>query len=147
MILRSSLFARGVDRFQSGDDSFRGFIDVRLFHVFFAFDEGKDGLIEEGGDTGWYLALLAAAINDVKAGVSLATILETNRAKLQARYNGKFTSDKAINRNLVAEEAVLNKGQELVNALNAQAPVGKVLNGALTAALIAQGNRGESETK
>jgi len=73
-------------------------------HVF----EGKPldvvNLFEEGGDVCWYLGLLCKAI-----GRTLVAMLRTNIAKLFKRYPEKFTEDCAINRDLAAEQQILNQ--------------------------------------
>ena len=57
---------------------------------------------EEIGDLMWYVANLCNM-----NGWDLREILDTNIAKLEARYPEKFTEEKAINRNLVAEREIL----------------------------------------
>jgi len=57
---------------------------------------------EEVGDNNWYEAVLLDAL-----GQDWETMLQTNIAKLEARYNGKFSSDKAINRDLDTERKIL----------------------------------------
>ena len=60
---------------------------------------------EELGDLMWYVACYCKLMNwDLKA------ILETNIAKLQARYPEKFTSEQAFNRDLQTERKILNDG-------------------------------------
>lgn len=54
-------------------------------------DPGK--LIEEAGDTLWYIAKLAR-----ECGVTLEDIAEGNINKLKARYPEGFDSDKSTNR-------------------------------------------------
>ena len=48
---------------------------------------------------------LFCLVNDI----DIEQILDTNISKLKARYGEKFTSDKAINRNLVLEREILEK--------------------------------------
>jgi NTP pyrophosphatase (non-canonical NTP hydrolase) len=57
---------------------------------------------EELGDFCWYLANFCK-----KNDLDLEEILDTNIAKLEARYPEKFTEEKAINRNLDAERKIL----------------------------------------
>lgn len=57
---------------------------------------------EEIGDLMWYIACHCK-----NKGWDLGEIMATNIAKLQARYPEKFTSEKAINRNLVREREIL----------------------------------------
>ena len=57
---------------------------------------------EEIGDVLWYLARLCALTN-----VTLEQCMETNIAKLKARYGDKFTEHAALNRDLTKEREVL----------------------------------------
>ena len=57
---------------------------------------------EELGDLMWYIASLC----EMK-GWDLNKICETNINKLKSRYPEKFTSEKAINRNLEKERLIL----------------------------------------
>lgn len=59
----------------------------------------KVEITKELGDLLWYINLTASAI-----GVPLEVIMETNLAKLRARYKDKFTSDRALNRNTTEED-------------------------------------------
>jgi len=57
---------------------------------------------EEVGDTMWYIANLCNINN-----WNLNEILDTNIKKLEVRYPDKFSSDKAINRDLEVERKIL----------------------------------------
>lgn len=57
---------------------------------------------EELGDAMWYIANLCNM-----HGWDLRDILDTNIAKLEARYPEKFTEEQALNRNLSAERQIL----------------------------------------
>ena len=57
---------------------------------------------EEVGDFLWYLANFCYDHN-----IDLEQVMATNIAKLKARYPDKFTSDKAINRDLDTERKIL----------------------------------------
>lgn len=59
---------------------------------------------EEIGDIMWYIANYCN-VN----GFDLEAIMERNIEKLRARYPEKFTTDKAINRDLEAEREVLSR--------------------------------------
>ena len=98
-------------------------VDTRLFHaiVGIATESSElletlkfDGtpidtvnLLEEFGDLNWYQAIGINASNGTFSGV-----LETNIAKLKSRYGDKFSSEAAINRNVVTERAIL-EGQQI----------------------------------
>ena len=57
---------------------------------------------EEIGDTLWYIANMCNM-----HGWDLRDILDTNIAKLEARYPEKFTEESALNRNLKKEREIL----------------------------------------
>jgi len=93
-------------------------VDTRLFHsvIGIASESAEllealklDGtpidtinMLEEFGDLNWY-----QAIGIDQAGGSFEQVLERNIAKLKARYPNKFTSEHAINRDVVKERAIL----------------------------------------
>lgn len=78
-----------------------------MMNVVFAegeFDNVNFG--EEVGDLMWYTAIGLDATNQ-----NFDNCLETNKSKLQARYNkGKFTSEDAIERDLDVERTILTNG-------------------------------------
>lgn len=59
---------------------------------------------EEIGDLMWYVACHCE-----NKGWDLSEILKTNIEKLKSRYPEKFSSDKALNRNLRRERKILEK--------------------------------------
>jgi hypothetical protein len=63
-------------------------------------------VLEEMGDIFWYSAIAIDATNG-----NWSQILETNIAKLKHRYPDKFTSENAINRDVVAERKILEKNE------------------------------------
>jgi len=80
-------------------------IEALLQHV---KGEGKLDVVnvqEEFGDLAWYQAIGVDATN-----ADWEQILETNIAKLRARYPEKFTSENAINRDLRKERSILEGG-------------------------------------
>lgn len=96
-------------------------IDARLFHAIVGIATESTELIEavqravqqnteidivnvleEMGDISWYQAILVDATK-----ADWDQILRTNITKLKARYPDKFTTDDAINRDLVAERKIL----------------------------------------
>lgn len=64
----------------------------------------KINLFEENGDIFWYQAVMADICNK-----SFEELMEKNIAKLRARYGEKFSSEKAINRNLDLERKILEE--------------------------------------
>lgn len=64
----------------------------------------RANLIEELGDSFWYMARLANLL-----GTDFGEIMEKNNAKLKARYGGKFTEHAALNRDLNKEREILEK--------------------------------------
>lgn len=63
-------------------------------------------VLEEMGDIFWYSAIAIDATNG-----NWDQILETNIAKLKHRYPDKFTSENAINRDLIAEREILENNE------------------------------------
>lgn len=63
---------------------------------------------EELGDTMWYIANICN-LNDW----DLREIMATNIRKLETRYPEKFTTDKAINRDLSTERIILEGGENV----------------------------------
>ena len=63
---------------------------------------------EELGDVNWYQAIIVDSTNS-----NWDEILNTNIAKLRARYPDKFTSDSAINRDLTTERKILEGEQNV----------------------------------
>lgn len=64
----------------------------------------KVNLVEEAGDVLWYLALLLRTL-----GSSFEEAMDKNVRKLEVRYGGQFSSQKALTRDLDAERAELEK--------------------------------------
>ncbi len=65
-------------------------------------DQKRAKIIDEAGDTLWYMALLFKNFD-----IDLEEVYAANIAKLAARYPEKFTTDAALNRDLEAESNVL----------------------------------------
>jgi NTP pyrophosphatase (non-canonical NTP hydrolase) len=59
---------------------------------------------EELGDLLWYIAIGCKAL-----GVDMSAVADRNIEKLAARYPEKFTTEKALNRNIEAEREILEK--------------------------------------
>lgn len=66
----------------------------------------KPNVIEETGDTLWYLPLICEAM-----GITLEDAAEINRLKLAKRYGDSFSSEKALNRDLEGERVILESGR------------------------------------
>lgn len=85
-------------------------LDMLKKHIFYGKDIDIANLIEEIGDSNWYnaqlfsLALEKAFINDSD------DVFQINYNKLDARYQGKFSKEKAIERDLTNERAILEAG-------------------------------------
>jgi len=63
-------------------------------------------VVEELGDKLWYIALALDAV-----GATFEEAMQKNIDKLEARYQGTFTEDKALNRDLEKEREVLTSNQ------------------------------------
>jgi NTP pyrophosphatase (non-canonical NTP hydrolase) len=64
-------------------------------------------VLEEAGDKLWYIALALDA-----AGYTIEDAMKRNIAKLRARYGDKFSVEKALNRDLLAERRLLEGGTQ-----------------------------------
>ncbi len=80
------------------------FLDALKKHVFYGKELDTVNLSEEMGDIFWYCALIADEL-----GVDFSKVMDTNIAKLKARYGEKFSETKAENRNLKAERNILEQ--------------------------------------
>lgn len=74
-------------------------------------------LQEEIGDCFWYLAILAK-----EAGMSFEDIMAQNINKLKTRYPDKFTEEKALNRDLIAERRELEREDHRQDYLDSVKP-------------------------
>lgn len=81
-------------------------LDMLKKHLNYGKDFDKPNAIEELGDLCWYLAIACDEL-----GVSFEEIMTININKLKARYGEKFSSDKAINRDLETERKILEGGE------------------------------------
>lgn len=80
------------------------------------FNNGKMDHVnirEEIGDLFWYVAIL---LNET--GGTFEDAMQINIAKLKARFPDKFEADKANNRDLVAERAILEDGIDRPNDID-----------------------------
>jgi len=78
------------------------FMDMMKKHLFYGKPQDTTNLKEEIGDILWYAAIALEALD-----TNFEEVMETNIAKLKARYPEKFTEDKALNRNLDTEREIL----------------------------------------
>jgi NTP pyrophosphatase (non-canonical NTP hydrolase) len=76
--------------------------DVYKKHIAYKKELDLVNVKEEIGDLMWYIANLCNMNS-----WDLREILDTNIAKLEARYPEKFTEEQAINRDLVTERQIL----------------------------------------
>lgn len=75
-------------------------------HVYYGKPLNRVNLLEELGDVLWYVALVGNFL-----GVSLEIVAERNIEKLRSRYPEKFDEHHAINRDLAAEQKILEGGK------------------------------------
>jgi NTP pyrophosphatase (non-canonical NTP hydrolase) len=71
-------------------------------HYVYGKDFDMTNMIEELGDTAWFLVGACTIL-----GINASDVLEKNIAKLQARYPEKFSEEKANNRDLLHEREIL----------------------------------------
>jgi len=84
-------------------------LDMLKKHIFYKKPLDTVNAIEELGDICWYMALGLKTL-----GTTFEDIMERNIKKLTARYPNKFTSEDAINRDLVTERTILEADKEEV---------------------------------
>ena len=77
-------------------------LDALKKHIYYNKELDKVNISEEIGDVLWYAALLCNCLE-----IDMQDVMDTNIAKLKARYPEKFDEDKAENRNLKKERRVL----------------------------------------
>jgi NTP pyrophosphatase (non-canonical NTP hydrolase) len=77
-------------------------LDAVKKHAYYGKALDEVNLVEELGGLFWYMAIMADEL-----GVDFESIMAKNLLKLQARYQGKFSSDRAMKRDLEEEKAWL----------------------------------------
>lgn len=82
------------------------FLDSVKKQLFYGAPKDATNLKEELGDLCWYMAVAMDSL-----GTNFEKVMETNIAKLRARYPEKFTSENALNRDLDAERKTLSQGE------------------------------------
>lgn len=84
------------------------FVDMLKKHIFYGKPLDRVNLFEEGGDTSWYLRIIADCLEDLAAGkCSFEEMVDRNIRKLKARFPEKFTENLANNRDLDKERTIL----------------------------------------
>ena len=77
-------------------------LDAVKKHCYYGKPLDKVNLFEEVGDLFWYLAILADEV-----GFDFEAAMKKNIEKLKARYEGKFSEKKAVERDLTKEREIL----------------------------------------
>ena len=80
------------------------FLDALKKHVFYGKELDTVNLSEEMGDIFWYCALIADELK-----IDFSQVMDTNIAKLKARYGDKFSEEKAEHRDLKTERTILEQ--------------------------------------
>lgn len=80
------------------------FADALKRHIFYGKSYDPVNLKEEIGDILWYVACACNALE-----LDMQDVMDTNIAKLKARYGEKFSEERAENRNLELEREILSK--------------------------------------
>ena len=80
------------------------FLDALKKHIFYGKELDRVNLKEEMGDLFWYLAIACDELD-----VAFEPLMETNIAKLKARYGEKFSEVKAEKRDLESERQILEQ--------------------------------------
>lgn len=80
------------------------FLDSLKKHIFYGKELDRVNLKEEMGDLFWYMAIACHEL-----GVEFEPLMETNIAKLKARYGEKFSEEKAEKRDLSTERQILEQ--------------------------------------
>ncbi len=87
---------------------------AELMEALLAYTEGEGldifNVLEEFGDINWYEAIAIDASNGELEAFGFEDVLRTNIEKLRKRFPEKFTSEKAIKRNLEDERETLETG-------------------------------------
>ena len=78
--------------------------DMLKKHVMYGKPLDITNAVEECGDALWYIAIVLS-----KAGVTLEDCMDRNIAKLRVRFPDKYTNQAALNRDLSAERAELER--------------------------------------
>ncbi len=79
--------------------------DALKKHIFYGKELKPSNILEECGDAMWYINLILDAY-----GFSWEQAMEVNIKKLRKRLGTSFSGDRAINRDLSAENKILEEG-------------------------------------
>ena len=79
--------------------------DALKRHFFYGKALDPVNVKEELGDLMWYINIVCSELN-----ITLEQVMEANIAKLEKRYEGGFTEQKAINRDTGTERTILENG-------------------------------------
>lgn len=78
------------------------FMDQLKRHIFYGTPFNWTNVKEEVGDKLWYIAILLNYM-----GMTFEEVMEANIHKLRVRYPEKFDSERAVNRDIAAEQKAL----------------------------------------
>jgi NTP pyrophosphatase (non-canonical NTP hydrolase) len=92
-------------------------LDAFKKHIYYKKELDVVNIGEEIADIQWYLFNLCRLLN-----LDMEQLLEANIAKLKARYGDKFSSEKAINRDLDTERDILETG--VITSVNRELATG-----------------------
>jgi len=98
------------------------FVDMIKKHIYYGKALDVVNAKEELSDCSWYIAL---ALNELKT--TMNEVLTLNINKLKLRYPAKFSSEAAINRDVVAERELLEKPQ-FITGLATQVPLNEKIS-------------------
>lgn len=84
--------------------------DMIKKHLIYGKPLDLANFVEECGDALWYIALGLHA-----AGVTMEDCMQRNISKLMLRFPDKFTSEKALNRDLAAERVAIEGSSDLAD--------------------------------
>jgi len=76
-------------------------------NLFYGKPIEEENILEECGDALFYISCVLRAY-----GFTFEQAMETNIRKLQARYEGSFSEERAVNRDLDTENEVLKEGAD-----------------------------------
>lgn len=102
LVERLSSNVRGIHAVMGVDTEAGELTDAFKKHIFYGKPLDKTNIKEEIGDLFWYLAILCDEFD-----LSFEECMNTNIAKLKARYPEKFSNEKAVDRDLNKEREIL----------------------------------------